>query len=391
MKERTNKIAICFLAAAALAGTAYIFFNERDNSPNEEDDHEHEMFVELTEAQIESAGIALQTAGPGRLQHAIHTPGKITLNSKRVVHISPTVGGIVKDANKNVGDSVNAGELLAVIDSHEMAEAKSAYLDIFKRERMALANLEREKKLFDKRISSEVDYQTALTESEKAKIELDLAKHKLLAKGLTHSEILQLQEDKNSKLQHYSLRAPMQGIVTYKNLNKGELVDPAREVYIIADLNTVTADLKVYPKDLPYISEGSEIDVHCTNGLKGQGIITSISPTIDEDTYSISVSAILNNENKEWKPGMYVCADIKGQAEQAEIVVPRDAIQKIDNLESLFVVNEHKFEIRPVSIGRSDEKFVEILSGLTPGERYASSNTFLLKAEHGKHEAQHMD
>lgn len=391
MKERTSKIAICFLAAAALAGTAYLFFNTGEHPHEDDEDHEHEMFVALNQQQIEDAGITLRAAGPGQLQQIINSPGKIVLNSKKLVHVVPSVAGTVKETTKNVGDSVNMGELLAVLESHELAEAKSAFLDSVKKEQQASNNLEREKNLFEKRISSEIDYQTAFTDSEKARIELDLAKQKLLSKGLTHAEIQQLKDDPNPKLGNYHIRSGMQGVVIYKNITKGEMVDPSREVYVIADLNTVVAELKVFPKDLPYIAEGYEIDIHSPEGKKSQAIIASVSPIIDEDTYSVSVTALLNNIRRDWKPGMYINADIKGMPEQVSLLVPKAAIQKIDNKDSIFIANQDNFEIRPIKIGRSDDISVEITSGLSPGELYASSNTFLLKAEHGKHEAQHMD
>lgn len=392
MKKRTSKIAICFLAAAALASTTYLFFNSDNELPQEqEEDHDHELSVELTPEQIDAAGIKIQAASSGFLQQIIPSPGKIVLNSKKLVHLVPSVSGTVKETTKNIGDNVNIGELLAVIESHELSEIKSAFLDSMKKEHKAVANLERETQLFEKRISSEIDFQNASTEAEQARIELELAKQKLISKGLTLSEIQQLSVEPNPKLQNYFLRSGMQGVVISKNITKGEFVDSSKEVYVIADLNTVGAELKVFPKDLSLISEGFEVEILCTNGEKVTGLITSISPVIDEDSYSVSVTALLNNVNKEWKPGMFVCADIKAKAEPVAILVPKNSIQKIDNVASLFVANEHNFEIRPVVTGRSDEVHVEIISGLSLGELYASTNTFLLKAEHGKHEAQHMD
>ena len=81
----------------------------------------------------------------------------------------------------------------------------------------------------------------------------------------------------------------------------------------------------------------------------------------------------------------------KTDPERAAIAIPKEAIQKIDNEECVFVAKEQGFEIRPIKTGRNDESQVEILSGLSPEEPYASSNTFILKAEHGKDEAQHID
>jgi membrane fusion protein, heavy metal efflux system len=393
MKRRTSKIAICFLAAAALASTVYLFFTHVDVPSAEEskDEELQESVVQLDPEQLLKAGIIIKTAGPGELQHVIQSSGKIVLNNKKLNHVVPSLVGTVKESLKNIGDHVSFGEIIAILESHELAEIKSAYLDSLKKGRQANANLEREKRLFEKHISSEQDYQNALTEADQAYIQVELAKQKLQSKGLTPNEIQQLGQNNSPNQHYYHLRSPMQGVIIYKNINKGELVDPSHEVFIIADLNTLGVELKVFPTDLAFVSEGLEIEVYSPNGKSTQGIVTSISPIIDEDTYSVSVNALIDNANKEWKPGMYIYANIKTKSEPVALAVPKEAIQKIENIESLFIANANNFEIRPVKTGRSDGQQVEIISGISAGELYASSNTFLLKAEHGKHDAQHMD
>lgn len=155
MNKKTSKIAICFLAATALAGTAYIFFNTGTSAvSDEEHDHEHEMFIALNPEQIMAAEIEILAAGPGELQTIVRVPGKIILNSDRVMHLVPKASGIVKETSKNLGDPVAQGEILAVLESHEIAEAKSGFLDSLKKQSQASANLEREGNLHDKRISS---------------------------------------------------------------------------------------------------------------------------------------------------------------------------------------------------------------------------------------------
>lgn len=209
--------------------------------------------------------------------------------------------------------------------------------------------------------------------------------------GMTQAEIDKLADAKNPNLRRYELRSPMQGVVIYKDITKGELLDTSQEVYMVADLNMLGAELGIFPQDLPYVTEGLDIVIHGTNGTAAPGKILSISPVIDEDTRTVKVVALIDNRTKEWKPGMYITADIKANAESANLVIPIEAIQKIDNGHVVFIANEQGFEIRPIKTGRTDGRLIEIVSGMNPGEPYASKNTFILKAEHGKDEAQHMD
>ncbi len=91
------------------------------------DEHEEEG-MHLTSEQRERFGIVVRVAGPGRLRREVSLPGEIVFNEDRVVHVVPRVAGIVREVTKTVGDRVRAGEVLAVIDSRELADAKAGFL-----------------------------------------------------------------------------------------------------------------------------------------------------------------------------------------------------------------------------------------------------------------------
>lgn len=391
MRKRTSKIVVCFLAATTLIGTSYLFFKPKEQFNTEAPEDEEALFVVLNQQQLDDAGIKIQPASSGQLQQVIHSPGKIVLNSKNSAIIAPNAMGTVKETTKNVGDNVRTGEVIALMESPDIAEAKSTYLDSLKKKQQTQANLERERSLYEKHISSEVDFQNAFIESEKARIEFDLAKQKLQTKGLTLLEIDLIQKDSSSQLANHSIRSTLDGVIIQKNVQQGEMVEASHPLYVVADLSTVVAELKVFPKDLPYVAEGFEIDIYSPEGISSKALVDTISPLIDEETYSVSVLALLQNQDRQWKPGMYIQANIKGMPEWVSLLVPKEAIQKINHVDSLFVANQDRFEIRSVMTGKSDDTHVEILSGLSEGDSYAATGTFLLKAEHGKHEAQHMD
>ena len=73
------------------------------------------------------------------------------------------------------------------------------------------------------------------------------------------------------------------------------------------------------------------------------------------------------------------------------LLVPKEAIQNVDGQDVIFISEKDGFAVRPITTGRSDDRQQEVLDGLTVGETYACKNTFLLKAELKKDEAEHMD
>ena len=121
---------------------------------------------------------------------------------------------------------------------------------------------------------------------------------------------------------------------------------------------------------------------------EAQALITHISPVIDEHTRTATAIALLPNENRNWYPGAYVRAEIIVDETLVPVAVLRSAIQEIDGKKVVFVLHPDGFEKRAVVLGQSDKDYVEIIDGLNVGEDYAASNTFLLKAEDGKKDAE---
>ena len=102
-----------------------------DNEPeaaHEEDAEHEEHAIELTPEEIEEIGLKTALAGPGEIDKYLTLPGQIGLNKDKMVHIVPRVEGIVKKVNKKLGDDVQAGDVLAIIESPELADIKAEFL-----------------------------------------------------------------------------------------------------------------------------------------------------------------------------------------------------------------------------------------------------------------------
>ena len=121
----------------------------------------------------------------------------------------------------------------------------------------------------------------------------------------------------------------------------------------------------------------------------GTGKIIALSPLIDPETRSAKAIAELDNAGSIWKLGDYVNARLVAADQDARLIVPNGAIQTIEGKKVVFVSEKGGFRARPITTGHEDSKSVEIISGVKAGEEIATSNTFTLKAELGKSEAEH--
>jgi len=114
------------------------------------------------------------------------------------------------------------------------------------------------------------------------------------------------------------------------------------------------------------------------------GTISYIGPLVAEETRTVVTRVVLPNPDGRWRPGLFVTATVAVGDMAVPLLVPKTALQTLDGQPSVFVQTAEGFEPRPVTLGQSNESHVEITAGLQPGEPYAMTQTFLLKAELGK-------
>lgn len=354
------------------------------------DAEEIQGVIALTQEQIAEAHIENRTASSATLQNIISVPAKIVVDELRQEHVVAKASGIVAKTNKNLGDPVHANEILAVLESKEMAEAKAAYLTALKREALAAQTLKGEEILKNKQISSEQDYLHAALAAKEAQINLEVAAQQLFILGMDSNAIQQLVHEELSGLRNYEIKSSLDGVVIAKDLAIGELVAADQEVFMIADLEHVWVQMGIYPNDLSRVKPGNKVYVNAINGelQQAEGTVMQVSPMIDEDTRKAVAIASLPNSSRNWFPGSYVTADVVIGETQVPVAVLKDAIHEIDGQTCLFVPHPEGYEKREVTTGMSDNHYVEIIAGLEPEAPYAATHTFLLKAELGKEEAE---
>lgn len=343
-----------------------------------------EARIEMSDASLKRSGITIKKAGPATIKPVLRLPGKIAFNHHSLVKIVPRVSGIVSKVKRHLGEEINKGDVLAVIESQALAELRSQYLAAYKRVQLARTTYTREKMLWEEKITAQQDYLAAQQILSEAKIGLDLAAAKLQALGV--------KPDINVKrnLAQYEIVAPISGIVVTKQIVLGEVVDKNTEIFTLADMSTMYVDLIVYPKDLTTIHKGQPATIKATaSDAQGTGQVTYVSAFIDPQTQAAEAHIVLDNADRIWQAGMFVTTELSTQSIQVPIAVSNDAIQTVRDWSVVFGRYGEYFEARPLKLGRRDGEMVEVLGGLSAGEDYAAGNSFAIKAELGKSGASH--
>ncbi|MBY4949492.1 efflux RND transporter periplasmic adaptor subunit [Cupriavidus respiraculi] len=337
--------------------------------------------IELTAEQIKTAAIAIEVAAPATVQSGQQFPGEIRFNEDRTAHVVPRLAGVVEAVPANIGQQVRKGQVLAVIASTTLAEQRSQLLAAQKRLELARTIYEREKKLWEEKISAEQDYLQARTELQEAQIAVQNAQQKLTAIGASGA---------SKGLNQFELRAPFDGIIVEKHLALGEAVKEDANIFTISDLSTVWAEFVVSAKDLSHVRVGEKVTISSTafDG-KAEGRVSYVGSLLGEQTRTAKARVTLVNPNMAWRPGLFVTVNVLGEDVQVPVSVSADAVQEVDGQSTVFIAVPGGFVAQPVKIGRTNGKLVEVLEGLKPGVRYAAANSFILKSELGKASAEH--
>lgn len=383
------------IVLAATTGWPVSLSTGHDNAataPQARDAHDNgPPRVALSEQQIRDSGITLEQAKGGMLRRHFLAPGSLVPDANHIARVSVHVLGTVSELRKKLGDSVEKDEIVAAIESREVADAKSEYLAARVTNELRQTLFNRQRGLLESRAVSENEFLRTQLAANEAQIKLDGARQKLFALGLSESEIADLPNQPPESLRRQYLRSPISGRVSERRVDLGGLTGrggPESELFVIVNLDDIWVDLAISPEDIASVREGSPVSIRAI-GIEGEAAakIIFVSPLLDRETRNARVIASLPNADNRWRPGTFVTAEVSLGDDASKVIVPRKALQTIKGAATLFVRDAQGFEARQVKTGREDDDNVEIVSGLAPGETIAIANTFTLKAELEKAEA----
>ena len=364
---------------------------------------------------IHKAGIETAEAEEHSISQEIVANGVISYDQTRVAQISARVPGTVWRIEKQLGQQLKKGDVLAIVEAVDVGKAKGELLQAVVDYQLKRGIAER---LHDRQsVVPERDLYELQADAREAFIRMTNAQQTLINLGLpillpdadkvTDAELsrrlqfLGLPDDLQNNLDRATttvslipLVAPFDGVVIGHDISLGEVVSPSAEQFVVADISRMWILLDVRREDAANVMLGQEV-VFTTDGghIDIPSTISWISTEVDEKTRTVSVRAEVDNplipeshsrgqERRRLLANGFGTGRIRVRQVPHATLVPSDAVQWEGKRWIVFVpVDQTTFEARPVDLGISRRGVVEVLSGLEPGERVATTGSHLLKSE----------
>ncbi|OHB74957.1 MAG: hypothetical protein A2Z34_07915 [Planctomycetes bacterium RBG_16_59_8] len=376
---------VASMVVAIVVGTMAPAIGLAQEEQHKENGHQEDDLIRLTDRRRLAAGIETAACERRTLPILVHTTGVVDVNADRVAHLGSRLPGIVLDvSNKGfLGTLVEENDPLVVVHSLDFGKAQVEYRRTIKVLDLRQKTFDREKDLFERKISSGREYAEAEADLAQAKIDIESAGNQLEILGLTSEEIEAVAAGK-APLGRMTLRAPIRGTLIEKHLVKGEHVDTESSLFTIADLERIWIFADIYERELALIGKGQKAEIHLAAYPETTfgGRIAHVAETIDVETRTLKVRIEVENKEGKLKPGMFAEVDIAVGERPEAVVVPDSALQAIRQASIVFVEEDRNvFERRPVRTGVRFGGVVEILEGLQAGEKVVTSGGFLLKSE----------
>ncbi len=329
--------------------------------------------------------VAKQKVTPG-----LKATGKVKLNENTAVHISPRIPGVIDSVHVDIGMRVNEGSVLFKINSMELGKAFSDYERSCALTDLSKKNFDREKALFERKITSEQDMIEARMAFEQHRTELIAAEQALHVMGLSEENITALKKGVHGPgVSRLSVCAPIAGTIIEKHAVVGELVEPGKDVMLLADLSNMWVWADIYEHDLPKLLQAEKdgpipvkVYVRAFPDQPFNGKIDYIAAAMTEQTRTVKVRATIENPDFALRQGMFCEINIGiGNVEEV-LAVPRVALLSDEEKDFIFTHwKEDYYARRSVKRGREFFDNVEILEGLKDGETIIAEGAFLLKSD----------
>jgi cobalt-zinc-cadmium efflux system membrane fusion protein len=362
---------------------------------------------------VEKAGIDISVVIERPVIEAAVANGEVMYDQNRMAHLSSRVAGAVWQVEKQIGDRVHKGELLALVDAADVGKAKSELLQSIAQLRLKRVNFDRLKPLASSVVSSR-QISEAEAALDDAKIRVQSAQQSLVNLGLAiraddfleldmteiarRIQFLGVPEEAAEKLDVASttsnlfpIRAPLDGIVIDRHVVVGEVVDASTTLFAVADISRMWLMLNLREEDAKYVSAGQTVLFRPSSKDEAEikGVVGWISTAADEQTRTIKVRVELPNSDGHLRANTFGSARIVLREEPQSIAVPTAALHSDGTCHVVFVrdKNYHSleskkfFHVRSVRPGVQEGDMTEIIAGLLPGEVVASKNSVVLEAQ----------
>ena len=359
---------------------------EQSDKDSSEEGHAEEGEIQLTSQQMVEQGLKVAVASTGLVEKLTTLPGKLVVNTDQQAHISPNFSGHVEQVNVALGQSVQKGQTLAVLILPELIDQQANL-------RMAQANLDlarkdyqREQQLWSQGISAKQDYQRAENAYRQAQITVQSSQARLNALGASGNN--------NGR---FLIKAPISGVISKKDIVVGENVQLADQLFVIENLKDLWLEFNLPNTSNIHLQAGQILNFK-TNGSDQnyQAKVQTLNPQADLQTGRLQVRAKVTTQADVLRPNVLVNVFVTDAQAKTALRVQKKALQQVEGKPVVFVIESEEkglvhLKAQPIEVGVSsqDGQWLEVISGLTEGQKYIADGSFLLKSELEKDEAGH--
>ncbi len=346
--------------------------------------------VKVPQRLIEEGLVKIQEVTKRDFDSEIPLTGEISFDERKVVTLTPRVSGIVSRVFVDLGEPVMPGQTLVELESVELAEAQSTYLEALANKRLARKSFERQQSLREQNITSEREFLVAERDVESADIQASSARQKLLRLGMSKSNVNHLvRQGQPGATGTVHVTAPFQGNVLKLHASLGERVEPGHNMLQVGNTHSLWVWVDLYEAQLASVKRamnGEGLPVSLTVPAYGNeafsGRLDYIGDVMDERTRTIKARVTIKNPDGRLKPGMFAKIRLGLDPSKGAVAAPIASVLSDEDRDFVFVhYKDDYFVRRPVAKGRMLDGYLELLDGVEPGQIVAVAGAFLLKSD----------
>lgn len=357
-------------------------------------------FVELDQAALRQAGLQVEPAEERAVPVTVRANGRLSANEEQTWRVGAITDGRIMKVLVRVGDTVQKGQVLARMFSHDVHESRALYRRAVAEYNRLQSNLayarrqrDRMQRLLQMKAASQEQLDTADNELRNAETALRAAEIEV---NRTRQHLVEFLEIPPEGPEHHQpgeaalsdddmipVRAPAAGTVISRLVTAGSVVQSSGELFVISDLSSIWVIANVQEEFLPRVRPrmAALISVQAYPDRRFAGRVIRVDEKLDPETRTVQAILEVDNRAGLLKPEMYAVVELEAGSSERGLFIAQTAIQDLNGQPTVFVETKPgRFEPRPVETGRTLDRLVEIRRGLKAGERVVTEGSFVLKS-----------
>ncbi len=304
---------------------------------------------------IPELAVKAYIARPQKLENKILVTGTVLANEE--IEIRSEISGKIEKIFFNEGSRVRKGDILVKVDDSEL---QAQLLKTQYQKKLAEEKEYRQRLLLEKEAISRQEYDIALTELNTLEAEIQLIK---------------------ARIDKTEIRAPFDGVIGLRYVSVGSYISPSVKITTLQNIDTLKLEFSIPEKYIRLIDVGDRVNFKVQGSDKRySAVIYAIDPKIDPATRTLQVRAIFPNKNYELLPGSFAEIEVILEEIPSAILIPSEAIIPSAEGSKVFVYNQGKAYEKNVETGIRTERFIQIKSGLNPGDTVLTTGLLQLKS-----------